>query len=156
MSQHSDVKLEPRLFINNKFVDAKSGKTIPVTNPTDDSHVGDIQVAGAEDVDDAVAAAEAAMKGEWSTFTGVQRAKCLLKLADLIDSKAAELAKIESLSMGTPISISNYGLIPGSSSVLRYFAGWADKIPGESSYDPSGYYTVRLGLQCGITFILTS
>ncbi|KAH8810634.1 aldehyde dehydrogenase family-domain-containing protein [Xylogone sp. PMI_703] len=143
MSQYSDLKLEPRLFINNKFVDAKSGKTLPVINPTDDTHIGDIQVAGEQDIDDAVAAAEAALKGEWGSYTGAQRAKCILKLADLLEAKGAEISKIESLSMGTPISILSYGLLPGSVSTLRYAAGWADKIPGESfKDDPAGYYSI--------------
>ncbi|RFU24681.1 hypothetical protein B7463_g11651, partial [Scytalidium lignicola] len=151
MSQYNDIKLEPRLFINNKFVDAKSGKTLPVTNPTDDSHVGDIQAAGPEDIDDAVAASEAALKGEWGSYTGAQRAKCILKLADLMDAKAAEIAKIDTLSMGTPISILNYGLLPGSSAILRYAAGWADKIPGESfKDDPAGYYTIVEHVPIGV------
>jgi delta 1-pyrroline-5-carboxylate dehydrogenase len=64
-------EFESWLFINNQFVYAKSRKTITVTNPANDSLVGVAEAARPEDVDAAVAAASAAFKGEWSTFTSL-------------------------------------------------------------------------------------
>lgn len=136
--------IETRLYINNEFVTAKSGQTLPVENPTDGSHVGDVQVAGVEDVDAAVAAASAAYKGEWSKFTGAQRMKCLLKFADLIDEHASEVAYLDTISMGTPISLLKYGLYPAATNALRHIATYADKIEGESFKDDGdGFYKVR-------------
>jgi len=147
MAATSLPPLEPRLWINNAFVDAQSGRTLPVTNPYDDSHVGDVQVAGAADVDLAVAAAEAAFKrgSEWSKFSGLQRQACLLKLADLIDERIPELATYETLSMGTPYALVRYGMVPAVGKILRSYAGWADKLAGSSfKEEGDGYYKVCL------------
>lgn len=59
-----------------------------------------------EDVDAAVAAASAAFKGEWSTFTSLQRKNCMMKLADLIEKRIPELARADALSIGVPLILS--------------------------------------------------
>jgi aldehyde dehydrogenase (NAD+) len=136
-------EFESRLFINNQFVPAKSGKTITVTNPADGSLVGVAEVAGPEDVDAAVAAASAAFKGEWSTFTGLQRRTCLLKFADLIEKRIPELARVDTLSMGVPLMLSQHFLHPWGVGLLRANAGYADKIEGQSFTDQDdGFYKV--------------
>lgn len=143
VSTSESKPLETRLYINNEFVTAKSGHTLPVTNPTDGSHVGDVQVAGPEDVDAAVAAASAAYKGEWSKFSGAQRMKCLLKFADLLEEHGAEVAHLETISMGNPISVVKYGFYPIAANAIRHIAGYADKIEGESFKDDAdGFYKV--------------
>lgn len=68
--------------------------------------VSDVQSAGPEDVDAAVQAATDAFNGEWSKFSGAQRAACMMKFADLLDQNVAELAKLETIAMGQPIGIS--------------------------------------------------
>jgi aldehyde dehydrogenase (NAD+) len=90
-----------------QYVDAKSTETLSIHNPVDDSLVASgIQVAGPSDVDHAVAAATAAFKtGPWHSYTGQQRATCMLKLADLLDENNDKLAKLETLAMGQPISL---------------------------------------------------
>jgi aldehyde dehydrogenase (NAD+) len=89
-----------------QYVDAKSGETITIHSPHNESLVADnIQVAGQADVDAAAAAARAAFKGEWSRWTPAQRTKAMNKLADLIDEKTEELALWESKCMGQPIEI---------------------------------------------------
>jgi aldehyde dehydrogenase (NAD+) len=91
-----------------QYVDAKSTETLSIYNPVDDSLVvSGIQVAGPRDVDDAVAAATAAFKtGPWRSYTGQHRAACMLKMADLLTENNERLAKLETLAMGQPISIS--------------------------------------------------
>lgn len=136
-------ELESRLFINNQFVHAISGRTINVTNPANGNFVGAVEVAGAEDVDAAVAAASAAFKGEWSTFTGLQRKNCLLKFADLIEKRIPELARVETLSMGLPVMLSQHFLYPWAVNTLRANSGYADKIEGQSFTDQDdGFYKV--------------
>jgi aldehyde dehydrogenase (NAD+) len=89
-----------------KYVDAKSGETLSIYSPHDESLVAkNIQVAGQADVDSAVAAARAAFKGAWSKRDGAERQKVLLKFADLWEKHAAGLGEWESKCMGQPISI---------------------------------------------------
>ncbi|KAF1933651.1 putative aldehyde dehydrogenase [Didymella exigua CBS 183.55] len=132
-----------QLFINNEYVDATSGETLSIYNPHDESLVADgIQVASQEDVDKAVAAARAAFKGEWSEWTPQQRSKAMLKLADLTDKHAEELALWEVKSMGQPIFQAKalYGFF---GMVFRYYAGWTDKLPGEAwSENEQGLYKI--------------
>lgn len=77
-----------------------------MTNPANGEIVtSEVQVAGAEDVDAAVAAARAAFKGPWRKFSGAQRAACMHRLADLIEANIEKLAKLESIAMGQPIGV---------------------------------------------------
>lgn len=110
---------------------AKSGTYLVVRNPVDDSIVTDaVHSAGEEDVNDAVAAAQAAFRGPWSKMPGSERAKCMLKLADLLDENATSLMKLESIAMGQPIALAApMGGYIGAT--WRHFAGYCDKIPGE-------------------------
>lgn len=86
---------------------SSSGDTLTVHNPYDDSIVSsDVHVAGLVDVDSAVKAAKSAYDhGPWSKFTGAQRSACLLKFADLVEKNMDELARLESMSMGKPLSV---------------------------------------------------
>ena len=126
-----------------KYVDATSGETISIYNPHDESLVADgIQVASQADVDKAVASARAAFEGDWSKWTPQQRSEAMLKFADLTDKHVDDLAMWEVQSMGQPISVTRYvyGLL---GKTFRYYAGWTDKLPGESwTEDQSGIYKV--------------
>jgi len=84
-----------------QFLAGSSADKYSVYNPADDSLVGEINLAGPEEVDAAVAAAREAFEtGPWSTYTGAQRAAAMNKLADLIDANTDELAKAEVQAMG--------------------------------------------------------
>ncbi|KAK0105195.1 hypothetical protein ONS96_004596 [Cadophora gregata f. sp. sojae] len=137
------------------YVSAKDSETLSLTNPFDGSKIdAAVQVAGGEDVDLAVAAAEVAFKsGPWSTYTGSQRAKCMLKFADLIESSLQELAELVMVTMGAPLAMGHL-MIPAVAQTFRYYAGWADKIEGESfAADDGTYKIVRhepLGVCAGI------
>jgi aldehyde dehydrogenase (NAD+) len=120
---HSAVMVQKQLFINNEasianisaintyshitqYVDASSDETIAIYSPHDESLVADgIQVASQADVDKAVAAARAALHGEWSKWTAEQRRNVLLKFADLIDKNSEMLASWEAKSIGQPTAI---------------------------------------------------
>ena len=139
-----ETPYESRLFINNEFVHATSGRTLSVHNPANGDYVGCVEVAGAGDVDAAVRAAGAAFKGPWSTFTGAKRRDCLITLADLIEKRIETLARVETLSMGAPIMFTQHLLGPWSVSALKAAAGYADKIEGQSFTDQDdGMYKVR-------------
>jgi aldehyde dehydrogenase (NAD+) len=94
-----------------------------------------IQVASEGDVDKAVAAAKAALPS-WSAKPGSERAAIMLKFAELLEKNAAKIAKLESIAMGQPIGVATkFTALPAS--YWRYFAGFADKITGES-FPPDG------------------
>ena len=123
-------------------MDAKSGEKLSIYNPHDESLVtDDVHVAGQADVDAAVAAARAAFKGEWSTWKPAQRSAVMLKLADLIDKNASDLAPLEAKAMGQPIPVVMM-LLAMTSSTFRYYAGWTDKIMGEQMPETDGIYTI--------------
>ncbi|KAH7078175.1 Aldehyde/histidinol dehydrogenase [Paraphoma chrysanthemicola] len=144
-----------QLFINNEYVDATSGETLSLYSPHDGSLVSDeIQVASLDDVNKSVAAARTAFRGEWSKWTAQRRSAVLLKFADLVEANIEELALWETRCIGLPISTSIfvYGLFI---KVFRYYAGWTDKLPGESwAEDEEGIYKIvqyePLGVCAGI------
>ena len=88
------------LFINNEFVKAKSGKVFEAINPATSKSVCEVQEAGDEDVDIAIAAARAAFNGAWGELTPTERGKCLIKFAELIEEDAEMLAAVESMNGG--------------------------------------------------------
>ncbi|KAF7193143.1 Aldehyde dehydrogenase [Pseudocercospora fuligena] len=146
---------ETRLFINNEFVDAKSGEHLTVYNPFDDSLISDkIHAAGEQDVDAAVAAAKKAFKGEWGKLDPTDRAARMRKFASLIREKAGEIAALDSKCMGSAVATQTMGYGVGAN-LFDYYAGLADKIHGETSYpDSSGKYKIiqrePIGICAGI------
>lgn len=133
-----------QLFINGQFVDAESGETLATLNPHDNSIITGVSMAGKSDVDKAVAAAEKALPA-WSRMSGMDRGRILLKLADLIEANAEELARLESLDTGHPIRDSRMLDVPRTAVTFRYFGGMADKFQGEQIPVEAGFlnYTLR-------------
>lgn len=130
------VSIPTGLYINGQFVAAKAGKTFPSENPSTGKEILQVQEGQAEDVDIAVRAARACFESQaFVDFGVVNRAKCLHKLADLMEAHFDELVAIEMLDTGkTKVQASNLD-IPASIGTLRYYAGWADKILGQSNTD---------------------
>jgi phenylacetaldehyde dehydrogenase len=120
-------------FIGGKRVDAESGKTFETFDPGSGRVIAKVAECDAPDVDKAVAAARAAFEsGAWTRTTGSDRARMMWKLAELIEQNAAELAELESLNNGKPLAnVRNVDLVLGCET-LRYTAGWATKITGET------------------------
>jgi phenylacetaldehyde dehydrogenase len=122
-----------RAFIGGKWVDAESGKTFATYDPGTGQVIAEVAECDTADVNKAVAAARAAFEsGPWPRVSGSDRTRMMWRLADLIEQNAAELAELESLNNGKPLA----GVIGGdlvlSCEVLRYTAGWATKITGET------------------------
>jgi aldehyde dehydrogenase (NAD+) len=135
-------------------VPSSTGEALTIHSPNDDSLVTDkIQVASEKDVDNAVAAAKAALPA-WKTTAGHKRAAIMLKFADLLESNADKLASLESAAMGQPISLAKR-MILGPVALWRYYAGYAGKVAGESyPPDEDGTYKIvqyePLGVCAGI------
>lgn len=125
-------KVQPKLLIDGKFVDAKSGKVFGTEDPRTGKKLTDVAEAQKEDVDAAVQAARRAFdKGPWPRMSGRERGAILYKLADLMEENLEELAMLESLDNGKPLAMSKAGDVPLSVEHLKYYAGWADKIYGK-------------------------
>jgi len=119
----------PRHFIGGTWHTPHGAATIAVENPATGACIGEIADGCAQDVDSAVTAATLAMRQQW---TPAQRQDALLDLARTIEANAEAFAQIETLDAGKPIANSRRVDVPGAASVLRYFAGWATKLSGET------------------------
>jgi aldehyde dehydrogenase (NAD+) len=128
------VKIGPtQLLINNEWVDSVSGKRFETIDPATGEAICNVAEADAVDVDKAVRAARAAFRhGEWSKMSATKRGELLYKLADLIEQNIDELARLESLDNGKPLSDSLNVDLPLVIACYRYYAGWADKVQGKT------------------------
>jgi betaine-aldehyde dehydrogenase len=118
-------------FINNEWVDSASGETIEVENPADGTVIARVQASGAEDVDRAANAAEAAFES-WGSATPQERSLAILKLADAIEARADELGRLESKNAGKPVAAA-IDEIPVMVDNLRFFAGAARLLEGKAA-----------------------
>jgi acyl-CoA reductase-like NAD-dependent aldehyde dehydrogenase len=125
------------LWIDNAYVDATSDATITAVNPGDQSEIGSVQEASVADVDRAVRSARAAFDGVWADITPADRGMLLWRIADIVEANVEELALLETLNNGKPITASRRDDIPNVAAMFRYFAGWATKIQGKT-IDVSG------------------
>jgi aldehyde dehydrogenase (NAD+) len=121
------------LFINNEFVGSKSGETIEAINPYDESVIAKVAAGGEEDVDTAVTAARKAFRSpEWSDISAAERGQLLWKLGDLCEKNAHILATIDAWDNGKPYQQALDEDIAETVAVFRYYAGWADKVYGQT------------------------
>jgi len=135
-----------KLLIRGKWVSPKSGKTFETINPANEEVLALVAEGDKADVDEAVKAARREFEeGKWATMGSHQRTRYLLKLADVIDQHADELAELETLDNGKPLAQARTIDIAGAAGVLRYFAGGPTKIYGETNpSDPGTFnYTLR-------------
>ena len=141
-------------LVGGEWVGAADGGTMEVLNPATGETIAEVPRGTAADVDRAVAAAKKALP-EWLETTPAERAEVLLKLADLIDAHSDELAQLESLNVGKPLSYAKDEL-PICADNLRFFAGAARVLEGRSAGEYMRGYTsmIRrepLGIVAGIT-----
>src|SRR5580700_11348865 len=122
-----------KMLINGKWVEAASGKTFPTYNPATGEVLSRIAEGDQEDINRAVKAARAAFdSGPWSKITPSERGRAIWKLADLIEKHLEEFAQLESLDNGKPLAVARVADVPLAVDVLRYMAGWATKIEGNT------------------------
>jgi len=122
-----------KLLIGNQWVESVSGNEFETINPATGESICRVAEADALDVDKAVGAARAAFnKGPWPKMAAAERGRLLYRLADLIEVNADELARLETLDNGKPLTLSRYVDLPLTIATYRYYAGWADKIQGRT------------------------
>jgi len=142
------------MLIDGQRTQARSGETFETVNPATGSVIATVASGGPADVDRAVAAARRAFEDpSWANMNPHDRTLLLLRIADAIEANAAELAELESMDGGIPITITR-GMMADSAKTVRYYAGWPTKILGTvNPVDASVHcYTVRepLGVCAGI------
>ncbi|TPX69467.1 hypothetical protein SpCBS45565_g02389 [Spizellomyces sp. 'palustris'] len=131
------------LFINNAFIPSVTGSKFDTIDPSTGDVITKVFQAGKEDVDIAVTAAQNAL-ATWQSIPAADRGKCLLKLADLIEQNSTELAELESLDNGKTVKDA-IGDVQGVVDVYRYYAGWTDKIAGQTlDIDPNLHTYTRV------------
>ncbi len=140
-----DIK-HTSILINGEWVNAGDGAIATLINPATEEKLCDVASAGAPEIEAAVTSARAALEsGPWSKMDGGTRAKLLWKLAELCERDLAEIARLETTNQGKPIFESAKIEVPFVASLFRYYAGWADKLYGETIPGIPGFlnYTLR-------------
>ncbi|KAE8712573.1 Aldehyde dehydrogenase family 2 member C4 [Hibiscus syriacus] len=120
-----------KLFINGHFVDSISGKTMETMDPRTGDVINRVSAADIEYVDLAVKAARHAFDhGPWPRFSGSERGRLMMKLADMIKENVEEIAALDAINGGKLLSLCKFVDVPVADNTLRYYAGAADKIHG--------------------------
>jgi aldehyde dehydrogenase (NAD+) len=129
-------------FIGGQWIPSASGKTFETMNPATEEVITQVAECDAEDVDKAVLAArEALERGPWSKMDARDRGALMHKLADLMEEEIDELAALESLDNGKPFRDARAADLPLAIDCIRYYAGWADKLHGQTIPVRGNYFT---------------
>ncbi|XP_019176626.1 PREDICTED: aldehyde dehydrogenase family 2 member B7, mitochondrial [Ipomoea nil] len=140
-----------QLLINGHFVDAASGKTFPTIDPRTGEVIANVAEGDAVDVDRAVCAARKAFdEGPWPRMTAYERSKILLRTADLIEKHNDEIAALETWDNGKPYIQSAKIEVPMLVRLIRYYAGWSDKIHGMTVPADGPYHVQTLHEPIGV------
>ena len=121
-----------RNVINGELVDAVSGETYDVVDPTTGEVYATAPMSGAEDIDRAYKAAQAAFEG-WGSATPQDRSNALLKLANAIESRVEEINAVECKDTGKPLGLTMSEEMPYASDHFKFFAGAARVLEGKSA-----------------------
>ena len=138
------ARVHHSLLIDGERVPASSGARIDAINPSTGAVIGDIAAGTAQDVDKAVRAARAAFEGGWSRWSPYERQAMLFRVYDLLDRRFDELAELESIDMGAPITRTRAAK-PAAQRMVQFFAAMALNVRGE---------TVQNGLPGTVTTML--
>ncbi|HWE10284.1 MAG TPA: aldehyde dehydrogenase family protein [Solirubrobacteraceae bacterium] len=120
------------LLVGGEHMPAADGATFDTVDPATGEPITSVALAGAEDVERAVAAARSACAdSSWPTLPAARRARLIHRLADLVESNAGELAELESLDNGKPLKFATAIDVADTAAWLRHFAGWPERLFGE-------------------------
>ena len=138
--------IRTRLWIGNEWADAEGGRTFATVNPATDEVIAEVAEAGAPEIGRAVKAARAAFAdSKWRRMNPHKRSRLLWKLADLVEANAGELGLLETQDNGKPYFEARRIDVPSVAQTLRYYAGLADKVQGDTVPVPGPFlnYTLR-------------
>ena len=139
-----------RVFIAGQWRAGASRETLPLTNPSDGSTLARIARGTAADIDTAVGAAQAALDGEWGRLTAAERGRLLLRLSARVLAAADDLARLEALDVGKPLTQARNDAV-AMARYFEYYGGAADKVMGETIPFAAGYTALTLREPHGVT-----
>ena len=153
MIPFSELNAPTRLYISGEYLDAAGGGTFETLNPATGELLGQVARGSADDIDQAVRAARAAMDaGDWPKMASHDRERLLHRIADLIEQNAETLAVLETYDTGKPYKDALRIDIPLTVQSFRYYAGWPSKLRGDTlpvrgnflTYTPVSYTHLTL------------
>src|SRR5690349_4619064 len=126
-------------YIDGRFQPAEDGRTFDKTNPATGQSIASVARGSAADIDRAVRSARSAFRaGVWSRIAPRERMSVLYRLAELINQHVDELALLDCLDMGKPITAARDGDVPFAALTFQYFAEAIDKMEGAvTNTDPA-------------------
>ena len=136
-TKSAQLKIEGRAFVNGAYVSAAAEAVFECVSPVDGRFLANVASCDAADADHAVKVARATFDaGVWSRLSPVSRKQAMLRFADLLDQNAEELALLETLDMGKPISDALNVDLPCSADAIRWSGEAIDKIYDEVAATP--------------------
>jgi aldehyde dehydrogenase (NAD+) len=142
--------MRQQLLINNEWRASAAGMTMDVVNPATEEVIAQVPSAAASDLDAAVSAARAALNGPWGTMSARERGRLVRKMGERLLERADEIARLETLHNGKPISESRHIEIPAAAECFEYYGGWSDKLMGETIPVKGDYLTYTLREPIGV------
>ncbi|XP_043705040.1 aldehyde dehydrogenase family 2 member B7, mitochondrial [Telopea speciosissima] len=140
-----------QLLINGQFTDAASGRTFPTLDPRTGDVISHVAEGDAEDINRAVAAARKAFdEGPWPRMSAYERSRIIYRFADLIEKHNDEIAALETWDNGKPYEQAAQAEVPMLARLMRYYAGWADKIHGLTVPADGPYHVQTLHEPIGV------
>lgn len=147
----TELPFDPRqLLIGGQWRAAAQRETLPLENPSDGSVVGEIARSRAEDVDAAVAAARAALNGDWGRLTAAERGRLMAAMGRKVLERVDELARLEALDVGKPLKQGRADAL-ALGRYLEFYGGAADKVHGDTIPYLNGYTVLTLREPHGVT-----
>ena len=138
------------VLIGGRWLAPRSGQTLSLLNPSTGEELARIARSGADDVDAAVQAAQAALDGAWGAFSAVERGRVLMTMSAMVLAQADELARLEALDVGKPLKQGRADAV-ALARYLEFYGGAADKVMGETVPFANGYTALTLREPHGVT-----
>jgi aldehyde dehydrogenase (NAD+) len=139
-----------KCLIDGHWALPRSGEYLPLENPSTGEEIGKIARGRKQDIDDAVAAAQAARGGPWARMTATERGRILTRLGQLVQARIDDLAAIEAMDVGKPLKQARADVI-ALSRYLEFYGAAADKVMGETIPYLDGYTVLTLREPHGVT-----
>lgn len=147
----ASLTIEARAFIDGAYVDAISGNTRPTVNPATGEVLAAVASCGPEDADKAIASAKAVFEaGTWANQAPAERKKVLVRWAELVEAHAEELALLECLDVGKPISDTLNVDVPAAARTLRWSGEAIDKVYDQVAPTPHDTLALVTRLPLGV------
>jgi aldehyde dehydrogenase (NAD+) len=148
---HIDIGLHvSQVFIGGAWRSGASRETLPLTNPSTGGALAAIARGTAADIDAAVAAAQAALRGPWGQLSAADRGRVLLRMASRVLDAADELARLEALDVGKPLTQARNDAV-ALARYLEFYGGAADKVMGHTIPFANGYTALSWREPHGVT-----